>query len=331
MGRASSGCERLTITALCDPERAAAATIRELRESLSRRPREIPSKYFYDERGGLLFEEITTLPEYYLTRAETAILERHAERLVGEAAPVEIVELGAGYSRKTRLLLDAAGGRHGDLRLAALDVTREALIAAGQALTATRPWLRFDGYLGDFEHDIGRIPRQGRRLLVFLGSTVGNLYPEARRRFFGEVRRALTEDDTFLLGVDLVKDRGVLEAAYDDSRGVTAAFNLNALSVINARLAGDFDPEGFEHVARFDPHGSWIEMRLRARLPMRVRLAAADLSFTLEAGEEIRTEISTKFTRATIAEDLASAGLALTGWQTDGQRRFALAISRRAC
>ncbi|GAB4369532.1 MAG: L-histidine N(alpha)-methyltransferase [Acidobacteriota bacterium] len=325
----NTGCPRVSLTTLRGGSDAAERMARELCESLAREPREIPSKYFYDERGALLFEQITTLPEYYPTRAETGILERHASDLVEAVEPEEVVELGAGYSRKTRLLLEAAMRRRPALRFAALDVTPEALEDAGRALTTAFPGLRYDGYVGDFERDVDRIPRTGRRLLVFLGSTIGNLDPAARAAFLGHVHEALAAGDGFLLGVDLVKDRRVLEDAYNDSRGVTAAFNLNALAVLNDRLGGDFDLDGFEHVAFWNERESRIEMWVRAKRPMTVRLAAAEFAFDLEAGEQIRTEISCKFTRAGIAGELERAGLALDTWHTDPGDRFALLLARR--
>lgn len=304
--------------------------IEEVSRGLRARLRSIPSKYFYDERGARLFDEITRLPEYYLTRAETAILEHAAPRISGAIRPEELVELGAGYSRKTRLLLDAMTAHAEHARFAPIDVTEEALREAGRALRGAYPRLEYQGFVGDFEADLHRLPRHGRRLVAFLGSTIGNLPPRPRLAFLRSVAACLQPGDGFLVGLDLVKDRGVLERAYNDSRGVTAAFNRNILRVVNAGLDGDFDETLFDHVAFFDERNAWIEMRLRARSAMRVRLAAAGLEFHLEQGEEIRTEVSCKFTRPMFERSLASAGLALLRWETDPAGRFALALARRS-
>jgi len=301
----------------------------DVRAGLAARPRRIPSKYFYDERGSRLFEEITRLPEYYPTRAETALLERSAEELVALARPREIVEIGAGYSRKTQLLLDALG-RHDGKRFVPIDVSEPALRAAGLRLVERYPWLEFQGIVGDFEHDLARIPRSGTRLVCFLGSTIGNFEPAERAPFLASVRAMLAPRDRFLLGIDLVKAPARLHAAYNDSRGVTADFNKNLLAVLNRELEGDLPLEAFAHRAFYDRDLERIEMRLVALRPVSAHLARLDLAVEFETGEELHTEISCKFRRETVAEDFRGAGLVLERWITDAAGDFALALGKPA-
>lgn len=294
---------------------------------LSATPKSLPPKYFYDARGSRLFEDITRLPEYYLTRAETGILERVADELVALVHPREIVEIGAGFSRKTQLLLDALG-KHGGRRFVPVDVSREALVAAGARLAERYAWLEFQGVIGDFEHDLARVPRSGARLVCFLGSTFGNLDTPERVPFLREVRRMLEGQDRFLLGVDLVKPRERLHAAYNDARGITAEFNRNALVVLNRELDGDLDPEAFAHRAFYDARLERVEMRLVALRRVEARLAALDLGLAFDQGEELHTEISCKFRRETVAEAFRGAGLVLERWMIDEPGDFALALGR---
>jgi L-histidine N-alpha-methyltransferase len=293
---------------------------------LSAHPRSLPPKYFYDERGSELFERITHLPEYYLTRAEWRILERIAEPLFRRLHPHELVEIGSGASRKTRLLLEAMHRNGGD-RYVAFDVSEDALRGAAEALRASYPWLFVHGVVGDFDHDLPRVPRGPRRLVAFLGSTMGNLDRPARARFLEHVRGLLQADDRFLLGVDLVKDPAVIEAAYNDSQGVTAEFNRNVLHVLNRELDADFPVDDFEHVSVWSPEGERIETGLRAGRACTVRVAALDLELDFAAGELLATEISCKFTRASIEGSLAAAGLHLEEWHTDSRGAFALAVA----
>ncbi len=301
----------------------------DVRAGLTATPRQLPPKYFYDARGSELFELITRLPEYYLTRAESEILEALTDTLAARLRPGELVELGSGSSRKTRLLLEAMQRHSGGRRYAPLDVSEDALEGAAKALTGDYPWLEFEGFVGDFTADLPRVPRRGRRLLAFLGSTIGNLDPSERAALLRGVAAALAPGDRFLLGVDLVKERSVLEAAYDDAAGVTAEFNRNMLHVLNAELEAGIPVEAFEHVAVYDRTLSRVEMWLRAREPLTLRFASLDLEVHFEAGEALRTEISCKFTRPAVERELAAAGLALESWHEDAGHRFACALARR--
>jgi L-histidine N-alpha-methyltransferase len=309
-----------------------------LKAMLSRPLPEIPPVYFYDDQGSALFEQITRLPVYYQTRTEIGILEAHAAEVMSVTRPRHLVELGSGAGRKIRLLLDAwqRGGNGGGRTCTMLDVNalflEESLsvlrrdYGAGDAGKA----LEFRGVLGDFTTDLGLLGPGGDRLTVLFAGTIGNLYPAERRAFFQELARGMEARDALLLGVDLVKDRAVLEAAYDDPEGVTAAFNRNALRVLNQRFGADFDPAAFAHRAFYDADSAWIEMRLRATRPMRVHLPALELELDLARGAEIRTEVSCKFTRASITASAAEGGLSLSRWYTDPEGLFALAILHRS-
>jgi L-histidine Nalpha-methyltransferase len=311
-----------------DDERAARMA-EEIRAGLVARPRRLPSKYFYDDRGSRLFEDITALPEYYLTRAEERLLARVAGDVVARVRPSELVELGSGAGRKIRLLL-AAMARAGLLeRCVLLDINERFLSDSTRALAADFPGLEVHGVVGDFLGDLDRLGPGGSRLAAFFASTIGNLHPDEVPPFLTGVAEHLAPGDAFLVGVDLVKDVARLEAAYNDSAGVTAEFNRNILRVLNTRLGADFDPEAFEHVAFYDPASAWIEMRLRSLKLQRVRIPAAHLDLAFEAGEEIRTEISCKYTRASFAAHLPGTGLALEHWYTDPDDLFALALLGR--
>jgi L-histidine Nalpha-methyltransferase len=306
------------------------AAAAEIRAGLLADPPEIPSKYFYDARGGRLFEEITRLPEYYQTRTEETILRATADAVVARFRPTELVELGSGAGRKTRILLDAMAAAGLLRRCVLFDINEHSLRESLASLASAYPGLEGRGVAGDFSmglHAIGR-SRQ-RRLAIFLGGTIGNLMPSRVPSFLAHLSRVLSPGDGFLLGVDLVKDPARLHAAYNDAAGVTAEFNRNMLRVVNEAFDGDFDPEGFEHVAFYDPERAWIEMRLRARGPMRVRLRGAGLERTFAKGEEIRTEISCKYTRASLAALLPGTGLEIVEWLTDDEDLFAVAVMRR--
>ncbi|MGH3275897.1 MAG: L-histidine N(alpha)-methyltransferase [Streptosporangiaceae bacterium] len=299
---------------------------------LTASPKALPPKYFYDARGSELFEEITQLPEYYPTRAETAILARRAREIAGLARCASLVELGSGTSAKTRLLLRALL-ETGTLReFVPFDVDPAVLAHASEALTAEYPGLRIAPFVGDFERDLGVIPpiAGGRRMIAFLGSTIGNLEPPERTAFLRQVARALRPGDTFLLGTDLVKDPARLQRAYDDTAGVTAEFNRNVLRVVNRELGADFAAGLFEHVALWDAEREWIEMRLRSVVAQQVKVGDLGLTVSFAAGEEMRTEISAKFRQAGVAAELAAAGLGTVAFWTGEDGDFGLTLARLA-
>jgi len=300
----------------------------DVRSGLTAAAKTLPPKYFYDARGSELFDEITRLPEYYLTRAETAILRRHAADIARLSGCESLVELGSGTSAKTRLLLRALLDG-GTLReFVPFDVDPAVLTEASEALDAEYPGLRVRPFLGDFERDLGALPSSGRRMIAFLGSTVGNLEPEPRAAFLARVAAALRPGDTFLLGTDLVKDSQRLLRAYDDAAGVTAEFNRNILVVVNRELDADFAVEEFEHVALWDAAQEWIEMRLRPARGQRVTIGDLGLSVSFAAGEELRTEISAKFRRERIEAELAAAGLRTLRFWTDPDGDFGLTLAQ---
>jgi L-histidine N-alpha-methyltransferase len=298
---------------------------------LTATPKSLPPKYFYDARGSELFDEITQLPEYYPTRAETSILARRAGEIAGLARCASLVELGSGTSAKSRLLLRALIDTAGLREFVPLDVDPAVLAQAAAALTAEYPGLLISPFTGDFERDLAAIPRAGgRRTIAFLGSTIGNLEPADRTAFLRHVAQALSPADTFLLGTDLVKDPVRLQRAYDDTAGVTAEFNRNVLRVVNRELDADFAVELFEHVALWDARREWIEMRLRSVVEQQVKVRDLGLTVTFAAGEEMRTEISAKFRPAGIAAELAAAGLQTLAYWTDDDQDFGLTLAQLA-
>jgi L-histidine N-alpha-methyltransferase len=301
----------------------------EVRNGLSRPLKELPPKYFYDARGSLLFDRITTLPEYYPTRCERSILNRYAPDIVESTGAQELVELGSGTASKTRALLYAMAGAGTLKRYIPFDVDESVVQACAEELVELYPGLRVHGVVGDFERDLERMPDGDRRLFAFLGGTIGNFYPEERGAFLARVRELMNDGDHLLIGTDLVKDRELLEAAYNDSEGVTAEFNRNILRVLNESLDADFDPAVFEHVAFFDEENSWIEMRLRANGPQSVAIEGAGLEVAFADGEEIRTEISSKFTREAVEAELGDSGLKLDDFFTDEGGLFGVAFASR--
>ena len=315
---------------LAHPGRYLDALRADVRAGLTSIPKTLPPKYFYDARGSELFDEITRLPEYYLTRAETSILERHADEIARLSRCESLVELGSGTSAKTRLLLGALRDG-GTLReFVPFDVDPVVLTEASDALAAEYPGLRIAPFVGDFESDIGAIPADGRRTVAFLGSTIGNLKPTARAGFLAQVGAVLRPGDTFLLGTDLVKDTARLLRAYDDAAGVTAEFNRNILVVVNRELDADFDVEQFRHVALWDAEHEWIEMRLRAERAQHVAIGDLGLVVSFAAGEDLRTEISAKFRRAGIEAELAAAGMRMVRFWTDPGGDFGLTLAERS-
>ena len=299
-----------------------------LREHLTRALPEIPPIYFYDDLGSDLFEQITNVPEYYPTRTEIGILERVAPDILATVRPRRIAVLGSGAGRKIRLLLDAWPAAADGESCTMLDVNERFLEDSLACLRADYPRYEFRAVVGDFTKDLGLLGEGGERLTVFFGGTIGNLYPDARGPFFQSLARGMVASDALLLGVDLVKDTARLEAAYDDAAGVTATFNRNALHVLNRRFGADFDVEAFSHRAFYDAENAWIEMRLRAERAVEVRVPALDLHLSLERGAEIRTEVSCKFTRDSVAAAAALGGLEITRLYTDPEALFALAILR---
>ncbi|MFP3986575.1 L-histidine N(alpha)-methyltransferase [Streptomyces sp. E11-3] len=308
------------------PDDATDAALRaDVLHGLTQDPKTLPPKWFYDAQGSELFEQITALPEYYPTRAEREILLARAPEIAAASGARTLVELGSGSSDKTRHLLDALPELDAYVPV---DVSASALEQAGQALAAERPGLDVHALIADFTHGLELPPTPGPRLVVFLGGTIGNLLPAERAAFLASVRTLLDPGDTLLLGTDLVKDEARLVAAYDDAAGVTAAFNKNVLKVINRELGADFDPEAFDHVARWDAEREWIEMRLRARTALSVKVPALDLAVDFAAGEELRTEVSAKFREERVRAELTAAGLEPVRWWTDAAGRFALSLAR---
>jgi L-histidine Nalpha-methyltransferase len=293
-------------------------------------PKDIPPKWFYDTRGSQLFDDITRLPEYYPTRCERAILVEHASEIAAVTRADTLVELGSGTSDKTRILLDALRDAGTIDRFVPFDVSEQTLRDAAAAVLDEYPSLVVHAVVGDFEHHLGSIPDGGRRLVAFLGGTIGNLLPATRADFLLEIAKGLGNDDYLLLGLDLVKDVDRLEAAYDDAQGVTAEFNKNVLAVMNRELDADFDINRFDHVAVFDEANARIEMRLRAIDAHEVEVRGLELVVPFAAGEEMRTEVSAKFTREQMTTELAHAGMRLTRWWTDPEGDFALLLARRA-
>lgn len=299
-------------------------------DGLTRPFKELPPKHFYDSRGSELFERICELPEYYPTRTELAILRARAREIVRSTGVGELVELGSGAADKARLLLDEmarAGTIH---RYIPFDVSQSMVEDSAHQLIEEYDDLRIHGVIGDFQRHLDRIPDANGvpRLVALLGGTIGNLPPGTRRGLLRDIASLLGPRDRLLLGTDLVKDPEMIEAAYDDSEGLTAEFNRNVLHVVNRELGADFSPESFEHVAFFDRRHEWIEMRLRASRPCSVLIADLGLRVEFAAGEELRTEISAKFTRSRVQADLESAGLELEHWYTDEQDLFALSLAR---
>ncbi|WP_405866197.1 L-histidine N(alpha)-methyltransferase [Streptomyces sp. NBC_01515] len=307
------------------PEDATDAALRaDVLEGLTRTPKTLPPKWFYDAHGSELFEQITELPEYYPTRAEREILVDRAGEIAAATGARTLVELGSGSSDKTRHLLDALTGL---AVYVPVDVSESALTQAGHALIEERPGLDVHALIADFTGDLTLPETPGPRLLAFLGGTIGNLLPAERATFFAGLRSLLSPGDALLLGTDLVKDEEVLVRAYDDAAGVTAAFNKNVLTVVDRELGADFDADAFDHVALWDTDNEWIEMRLRSRTDQTVKIPALDLAVDFTAGEELRTEISAKFRKEGVRSELAATGLELAHWWTDREGRFALSLS----
>ncbi|PQP43681.1 L-histidine N(alpha)-methyltransferase [Mycolicibacterium austroafricanum] len=300
---------------------------RDVRHGLTQHPKTLPPKWFYDSVGSDLFDQITRLPEYYPTRAEAQILHARAAEIAAASGADTLVELGSGTSEKTRALLDAMRDGGTLRRFIPFDVDASVLKDAGASIEAEYPGVQIEAVCGDFEEHLGKIPAVGRRLVAFLGSTIGNLTPGPRAEFLASVAELMQPGDTLLLGTDLVKDTGRLLRAYDDSAGVTARFNRNVLAVINRELGADFGVEAFEHVARWNAAEERIEMWLRSTRTQRVHIAALDLAVDFADGEQLLTEVSCKFRPSGVDQELASAGLRRTHWWTDDAGDFGLSLA----
>jgi len=310
-----------------DPGALAVQMAIDVRSGLTATAKTLPPKYFYDARGSELFDEITRLAEYYPTRTERTILEQRVREVAARTRAETLVELGSGTSDKTRLLLRALADC-GTLRtFVPFDVDPAVLRDASAGVAEEFDGIDVEPVVGDFETHLSLLPRHPRRLVAFLGSTIGNLAPEPRQHFLADLRSTLGEGDSFLLGTDLVKPVDRLVAAYDDARGVTAEFNKNVLAVINRELGADFDLSLFQHVALWNAEAEWIEMRLRSTTDQRVHVAALDLTVDFAKGEEIRTEISAKFRPEGVVSELAAVGLRVTDLWTDPAQDFALSLS----
>jgi L-histidine N-alpha-methyltransferase len=308
---------------------AARALRQDVRDGLTQTPKSLPPKWFYDSVGSDLFDQITRLPEYYPTRAEAQILRTVSTEIAAAAGADTLVELGSGTSEKTRLLLNALDERGSLRRFIPFDVDAGVLTAAGAAIQREYPGVEIEAVCGDFEEHLGKIPRVGRRLVVFLGSTIGNLTHGPRTQFLSTLAETLQPGDSLLLGTDLVKDVDRLVRAYDDSAGVTAKFNRNVLAVVNRELHADFDLDAFEHVAKWNAEEERIEMWLRAATAQRVRIADLDLTVDFAAREEMLTEVSCKFRPEGVESELAAAGLRRTHWWTDPAGDFGLSLSTK--
>jgi L-histidine N-alpha-methyltransferase len=300
----------------------------DVRAGLTKPFKELSPRYFYDERGSELFEQITELPEYYPSRCERAILENHGAAICAAAAgPATLIELGSGSAAKTRVLLDAMAEAGCLGAYAPVDISEEITRSTADAVAAEYG-IRVHGLVCDFERDLERVPLEGPRVIALLGGTIGNFEPQQRASFLARIANLLGPDDHFLLGTDLVKDRETLEAAYNDSAGVTAEFNKNALAVLNDRLGASFDLDTFEHVAFWDPENLWMDIRLRSLARQVIDFPALDLAVAFDRGEEMRTEISTKFARQGLQGIYAESRLELTDWWTDPEGLYALSLAR---
>ncbi|EFQ84846.1 putative methyltransferase [Aeromicrobium marinum DSM 15272] len=316
------------VSVLLDPDWASGSLVDDVRRGLGGFPRTLPPKWLYDDRGSELFDRITRLPEYYPTEAERALIAAHADEIVTLTGADTVVELGSGTSDKTRTLLDAFSSAGALDRFVPVDVSEATLRTAAAELAERYPGLLVEAVVGDFTLHLGHLPAGGRKIVAFLGGTIGNLYVEERAAFLGALADSLAPGDFVLLGTDLVKSSDRLIAAYDDSQGVTREFVTNALHVVNRELGADFDAGSFSYVPFWDPHMERMDLRLRSEMPQRVRIPGADLQIDLASGEEIRVEISTKFRPDGLRAELTAAGFAVDQLWSDGD--FALTLARRS-
>ena len=318
----------LVVETLISPETRRQLLEEDLRTGLASSPKWLSPIWLYDELGSQLFDEITRLPEYYPTRREQAILTAHCDEIVALAGCSALVELGSGTSEKTRTLLDAMVRASRLHHFVALDVSEEILVESARAVQIDYG-VDVTAFVADFQSHLHLLPGAGDRLFAFLGGTIGNFDPKMRQQFYGDLGEVMADSDYLLLGTDLVKDRDRLVAAYDDAAGVTARFNRNVLSVINNEFGANFDLGAFAHVALFDIDNSWIEMRLRSLVDQHARIPGLDLEVAFARGEEIRTEISTKFRATELDAELAGAGFDVVAAFTDPAGDFRLTLVRR--
>jgi L-histidine N-alpha-methyltransferase len=326
---AETASERVTVEVNLPPGGPLSGMAADVRAGLTRPFKELSPRYFYDERGSELFEQITELPEYYPTRSEWAILETRAAEICEAAnGPASLIELGSGSARKTRVLLDAMRSAACLQTYCPVDISEEITRDTAEAIASEYEGITVRGLVCDFEFDLERVPVGGPRVVALLGGTIGNFAPHQRAAFLRRISNLLGPEDRFLLGTDLVKDPATLESAYNDSQGVTAEFNKNVLTVLNRELGADFDVDSFEHVARWDPENLWMDIRLRSLVNQVVSVSALDMLVPFGAGEEMRTEISTKFLRPGLEGIYREAGLELTDWWSDPDGLYALSLAR---
>lgn len=318
--------DRATLTRLTEPQPLRDALADAVQRGLTGPDKWLEPIFFYDARGSELFDRITELDKYYLTRTEASILARHGDALVAAVGPDELVEIGSGSSSKTPVLLDALRASGGTCYVP-LDISESALVEAAERLTTERDWLTVEAYVADFHRDLAAVPRHGRRVVAFLGSTLGNLVPHERKGLLADIRTMLAPGDGFLLGVDLVKGEDVLLPAYDDAQGVTAEFNRNVLHVINRELDGDLPVDAFEHRVGWNHDLECVDLELVATRDIAARLRAIDLDLSFESGESILTEHSCKFRLPDLTQELAQAGLCAAQIATDPEERFAVVLA----
>jgi L-histidine Nalpha-methyltransferase len=321
--------KRTSVSVLLEPGSAEAALVQDVRRGLGSPPLTLPPKWLYDDEGSRLFDEITRLQAYYPTEAERSILLAHADEIATTADASTLVELGSGTSEKTHALLRAFAGAGRLRRFVPVDVSEQTLRDAAEQIAATYDGVRVEAIVGDFTLHLAHLPRDDRKLVAFLGGTIGNLYVEERRAFLGALADSCEPGDWLLLGTDLVKDADRLIAAYDDPEGVTERFVRNGLVVLNRELGADFDLDGFTYVPFWDPHLQRMDLRLRAETPMHVRIPGAGLHLHLHSGEEIRMEISTKFTVPGIREELGAVGFDVAETWTDEAGDFGVTLARK--
>ena len=321
--------EAYTIDIHLGPADLDEALRRDVLHGLTATPKHLPPKWHYDARGSALFDAITRLPEYYLTRCERAILEQHAGEIAEAAKADTLIELGSGTSAKTRLLLSAMSAAGTLQRFVPFDVDEATLRSAASAIAAEYPGIRVHAVVGDFERHLPLLPAGGTRMVAFLGSTLGNLTPSVRSQFLADLAVALVAGDMLLLGVDFVKSPERILAAYNDPGGLTAAFSRNVLRILNDRLGADFDPAAYDHVPRWNADEEWVDIRLRARAAQTVRIPQLDLRVEFADGEEVHTEIAAKFRRDRLEEELGGVGLEVRRWWADPTDAFGVALACR--